>query len=163
MGEAQLETPVARFLLTFAAGVGACILVQRLLIAEQRRSSAKPRVDAFLPESGPRSTRSNRAASAPLRSTLRKSIEEDSQRPLHVRLQEDSGKGQHVHVLLQQEDGSWYPNPDSDHEEPAQGTLLQRGSDHGVRSFYQLLLHQCGLQRAPPSSLPLLPSLQHAS
>lgn len=33
MGEAHIETPLARFLLTFAAGVGACILVQRYNLA----------------------------------------------------------------------------------------------------------------------------------
>ena len=136
-GAAVLHLP-AKFIVsylqhTICAHVGS--LPCRLLATEQGRSVARKRAAASASRSNsPSAGRSSRAKSAPLRSTLRKSIEEDAQRPLHVKLQEDAEQSQHVHVLLQQADGSWFPNPDSDHEGSAQGNLLQKRNNQGVRS-----------------------------
>ncbi len=83
-----------------------------------------------------------RASSAPVKPGLRSQsgTSGSCELPLQVKLQEESGPSQHVRVLLQNADGSWYPNPDSDQEGPSVGDLLKQGCDPGVRAWNSVLL-----------------------
>ena len=83
----------------------------RRLLAEQRASRTASDTPT---ESG--SPRKRRPSSEPLRSSLGRKGG-SSQLPLQVKLQESEGKSQHVRLLLQQPDGSWFPNPDSEQKQ----------------------------------------------